>query len=106
MTGNLQLVVLLHALVQVQAHDERHGGVQEVHEIGGQDGHVDVLPLEGEEQRGQALCHQHQPVVLCRGDRVGREKERGMAFINSPDLSSKEACGDAEHSFQRSTMCR
>lgn len=53
--------------VGVQAHEVRHGGVQEVEEGGGQDGDVDVLPLEGEHQGGDALRHRHQPLVICRG---------------------------------------
>lgn len=41
-------------------------------EGGGQNGDVDVLPLEGEHQGGDALCHRHQPLVICREERLGQ----------------------------------
>ena len=66
MAGDLKLVVLVHPVVQVQPHDERHGRIQEVHEVCRKNRHVDVLPLEREEQGRDALCDQHQTVILCK----------------------------------------
>ena len=53
----------------LQPHEVGDGRVQEVEQRGGQDGHVHVLPLEGEEQRGHALRHRHQPLVVWRTQR-------------------------------------
>lgn len=48
----------------LDAHQERHGGVQEVVQRRGNNGQVDVLPLEREEQGGHALRHRHQTLVV------------------------------------------
>ena len=50
----------------VQSHDEGQRGVQKMGERSGKDGHIDVLPLEGEQQGCEPLCHQHQlQVIYC-----------------------------------------
>lgn len=38
-------------------------------EGGGQNGNVHMLPLEGEHQGCDALCHRHQPLVVCCHER-------------------------------------
>lgn len=52
------------ALFGLQTHQVGDRGVQEVEERGGKDGNIDVLPLEGKQQRGDAISHCHQPLVV------------------------------------------
>lgn len=67
----------------MEAHEVRHRGVQEVEEGGGQDGNVDVLPLEGEHQGGDALCHRHQPLVICKNGERGETCSRRLKTVCS-----------------------
>lgn len=48
----------------VDAHHEWHRSLQEVMQRCRDDGQVDVLPLEGEQQSGDALGHCHQTLVV------------------------------------------
>lgn len=48
----------------VDAHHERHRSLQEVMQRCRDDGQVDVLPLEREQQSGDALGHCHQTLVV------------------------------------------
>lgn len=52
------------ALFRLEAHQVGNRSIQEVEERGWQDGNIDVLPLEGEQQGGDALGHGHQPLVV------------------------------------------
>lgn len=52
------------SLLGLQAHEVGNGSIQEVEQGGRQDGNIDVLPLKGEQQGGDALCHRHQPLVV------------------------------------------
>lgn len=52
------------ALFGLQAHQVGNRSVQEVEERGWQDGNIDVLPLEGKQQGGDALGHCHQPLEV------------------------------------------
>lgn len=45
----------LSSLSALDSHQKRHGSVQQVVQMRGNNGQVDVLPLEGEEQGGGAL---------------------------------------------------
>lgn len=48
----------------LDTHQKRHGSIQKVMQWCRNDGQVDVLPLEREQQSGDALCHHHQTVVV------------------------------------------
>lgn len=61
------------ALFRLQAHQVGNGCIQEVEEGGWQDGNVDMLPLEGKQQRGDALCHCHQSLIVWE---TWREKKK------------------------------
>lgn len=52
------------ALFGLKAHQVGNRSIQEVEERGWQDRNIDVLPLEGKQQSGEALCNSHQPLVL------------------------------------------
>ena len=88
------------ALLGLQTHQVGHGGIQEVAQRGGQDGHVHMLPLEREEQGGDALCHRHQTLVVCE-ERVGGgveerslgEKKQRPTLINESKLNLRAICG-------------
>ena len=49
----------------VKSHDEGNGSIEEVEEGGREDGNVDVGPLEGKHEAGDALSHQHQSLAVC-----------------------------------------
>lgn len=55
------------ALFGLETHHVRDRGVQEVSERRREDGDVNVLPLEREQQSGDALGHCHQALVIWRG---------------------------------------
>lgn len=54
------------ALFGLQTHQVRNRSIQEVEERGWEDGNIDVLPLEGKQQGGDALGHCHQLLVVWK----------------------------------------
>lgn len=54
----------LSSVPALDSHQKWHWCVQQVVEMGGNDGQVDVLPLEREEEGGDALRHRHQTLVV------------------------------------------
>lgn len=72
---HVHAILILYLIGQIQSgalstvppldtHEEGHWCIQEVVQGSGQDGQVDMLPLEREQQGGDALCHSHQPLVV------------------------------------------
>lgn len=54
----------LSSVSALDTNQEWHRGIQEVVQRCRDNGQVDVLPLEWEQQCGDALCHSHQMLVV------------------------------------------
>ena len=75
----------------VQAHDERHGRIEKVKEARRQNGHVDVLPAEGEEECGDALRDDHELVkVGAAYEHLILEEDAGEELDYAVDAEPRE----------------
>ena len=74
----------LNPVPALEPHQEGDGGVQQVQQRARQDGEVDVLPLEGKQQAGDALRHGHQTL------QVWWEEQRGCILRGSRTEDGKE----------------